>query len=238
MERDRFDALTPTLTTTGSRRGITRLLAGLTLGGSLGLLRLSQAEAKCKKTCGPCKRCTKGKCKPKAAGTACAGGTCQRGRCITTPPPPPSFTELACPGPKEASFTGTSRVAQTFVATGTGAIATANVEFSVVSAGDDFVFEIRSVDPSGTPTSSVLGSAHVTDVAAISTPTFVMATFTPPVPVTFNTTYALVVTKAGGGFIVDARAGDDCGGTFFNDPSASNTFIPSASNDLIFSLSP
>jgi hypothetical protein len=87
MELDRFDALTPNLTTTGSRRGITRLLAGLTLGGSLGLLRLSQAEAKCKKKCGPCKRCKHGTCKPKRAGTACSGGTCHKGTCVTAAAP-------------------------------------------------------------------------------------------------------------------------------------------------------
>jgi len=49
-------------------------------------LGLSQAEAKCKKKCGPCKRCKKGKCKPKSAGAACTGGTCQKGTCIAAAP--------------------------------------------------------------------------------------------------------------------------------------------------------
>ena len=78
-----------------TRRGITRLLAGLALGGPLDLLGV-KAEAKCKKKCGPCKRCKKRKCKPKPAGAPCADGTCQSGRCVTagsaSVPSPP----LAC----------------------------------------------------------------------------------------------------------------------------------------------
>src|SRR5215217_1712982 len=86
MDDGAFDGLTRSLTAslTGrtTRRGITRLLGGLALGGPLTLLGLGEAEAKCKKSCGPCKRCKKGKCKPKPAGTACAGGTCQGGSCV------------------------------------------------------------------------------------------------------------------------------------------------------------
>ena len=94
MESTTFDVLTQTFAIRHSRRGMTRLLGGLALGGPLALLGLSKAEAKCRKKCGPCKRCKKGKCKPRPAGTVCAGGTCQGGACVpTTPPPPP----LICP---------------------------------------------------------------------------------------------------------------------------------------------
>src|SRR5215213_248587 len=104
-----------------TRRGMTRLLGGLALGGPLALLGLREAEAKCKKKCGPCKRCKKGKCKPKPAGTACAGGTCQGGACLpatATPPPPAPPT-----GPGNCAFDdlfgttagGVRRWAQTFL---------------------------------------------------------------------------------------------------------------------------
>src|SRR5215213_3578267 len=90
MDHGTLDALTRSLTDSppGSttRRTMTRLLGGLALGGPLALLGLREAEAKCKKKCGPCKRCKKGKCKPKPAGTACAGGTCHKGTCVTAAP--------------------------------------------------------------------------------------------------------------------------------------------------------
>jgi hypothetical protein len=105
MDTTYFDALTKSLGESHSRRGITRLLGGLALGGPLALLGLDEAAAKCKKKCGPCKRCKKGKCKPKLAGTACAGGTCQGGVCApgagpASPPPPlPCTTAATCPAP-------------------------------------------------------------------------------------------------------------------------------------------
>jgi len=96
MNTDAFETLTRSLigARPGSttRRGMTRLLGGLALGGPLALLGWSQTEAKCTKKCGPCKRCKKGKCKPMPAGTTCTGGTCQGGDCVPTaasPPPPP-----------------------------------------------------------------------------------------------------------------------------------------------------
>src|SRR5687767_13492606 len=88
MDGPRFDTLTRSLTTTGSRR---RALGGLLLG-SLGRLgsRADEATAK-KKPCPPCKKRKKGKCKKKPDRTACNGGTCQGGNCVATqsPPPPP-----------------------------------------------------------------------------------------------------------------------------------------------------
>src|SRR5215213_572946 len=104
MDNSAFDTLTRALNSSHAqsttRRGMTRFLGGLALGGPLALLGLNQAEAKCKKTCGPCKRCKHGKCKPKPTGTACPGGTCQGGTCIpaaSPPSPPPPPPPLTCP---------------------------------------------------------------------------------------------------------------------------------------------
>src|SRR5688572_9014016 len=85
MDDSRFDSLTRTLSTAGSRR---HTLGGL-LAGAFGLLgtQTEQVAAK-KKPCPPCKKRKQGKCKKKLPdGTACSGGTCQGGRCVATAPP-------------------------------------------------------------------------------------------------------------------------------------------------------
>lgn len=96
MDTRTFDTVTRSLIPAGSsstsRRGMIRLLGGLALGAPLGLLGLQSVDAKCRKKCGPCKRCKRGTCKPKPAGTACAGGTCQGGICVPAATPP-----LVCP---------------------------------------------------------------------------------------------------------------------------------------------
>jgi hypothetical protein len=99
MDAEQFDTLARSLTDRRSRRGA---LASL-LGGSLGLVGLTQTEAKAKKTkpCPPCKKRKKGKCKPKPAGTACTvstggSGRCQNGACIG---PRECTTAATCPAP-------------------------------------------------------------------------------------------------------------------------------------------
>jgi hypothetical protein len=101
MDRGTFDTLTRAFTHPQpgrtTRRGITQFVAGLALGGPLALLGLTRAEAKCKKSCGPCKRCKQGKCKTKPAGTACTGGTCQKGACVASAPSSvPSASAAGC----------------------------------------------------------------------------------------------------------------------------------------------
>jgi hypothetical protein len=114
MDNEAFDSVARSLGTAGSgstsRRGMTRLLGGLALGAPLALLGMPSVdanEAKCKKKCGPCKRCKKGTCKAKPAGSACAGGTCQGGRCVPANDPPPP---LVCPS---GTFTIAGRCAPT-----------------------------------------------------------------------------------------------------------------------------
>jgi hypothetical protein len=79
MDGPRFDRFTRTFTNARSRR---ETLASL-LGGTLGLVGLTQTEAKKKKPCPPCKKRKHGKCKITLSdGAACTGGTCQGGRCV------------------------------------------------------------------------------------------------------------------------------------------------------------
>jgi hypothetical protein len=78
MDDNRFDWIAKTVQ---SRRVALGLAAGVL--AMLGLADSHESAARCKKTCGPCKRCKKGKCKPKPFGTSCgACRRCEGGRCI------------------------------------------------------------------------------------------------------------------------------------------------------------
>src|SRR5215217_7272703 len=84
MDEERFESLTRSLTTTGSRRRALIAALGGALSLDLGASSLQEAAAK-KKSCPACKKRQKGKCKPKPNGSSCAGGSCRGGRCITSP---------------------------------------------------------------------------------------------------------------------------------------------------------
>jgi hypothetical protein len=77
MDAQRFDRLAKTLRTRRSALGLVAGFAALLGVGH------DEAAAKCKKKCGPCKRCKKGKCRlKKPDGTPCGGGgACLAGRC-------------------------------------------------------------------------------------------------------------------------------------------------------------
>ena len=98
MDADRFDRLSRSLSTAGSRR---RALAAA-LVSVLGLLRHAAPDdaaaaksGKCKRSPGECEICKKGRCEkkngkkrckagkiqPKPFGTPCPGGACQNGLC-------------------------------------------------------------------------------------------------------------------------------------------------------------
>lgn len=97
MDADRFDSLTRSLMTTGSRRRVLAAISGA-LGLPLGAFSLAETEAK--KSCPPCKKRKRGKCKKKKPnGTACPRGTCQGGRCVAAPPDPNACTANACDSP-------------------------------------------------------------------------------------------------------------------------------------------
>jgi hypothetical protein len=80
MDADRFDALSRSLMTAGTRRRALVALSGV-LGLVLGMA--SPLGAPAKKRCPPCKKRKIGKCKKKLPdGTGCSGGTCLGGSCV------------------------------------------------------------------------------------------------------------------------------------------------------------
>jgi hypothetical protein len=80
MDASRFELLARTVAALPSRRQFLGLLVGdgLTRSGLAG----TGGKPRRKKTCGPCAKHKRGKCKPKADGLTCdTGKVCRRGKC-------------------------------------------------------------------------------------------------------------------------------------------------------------
>jgi hypothetical protein len=139
MDANRFDFLAKVAGTGATRRTALSLLAGLGLGPYTLTLREAEARksGKCKPKCNECekckrgdcdkkngkKRCSKGKCKPKAAGTPCTvfpGGACQNGTCVNLSADEANCGSLgtAC-GPTQVCQTGSCFPSSTCAATTT-----------------------------------------------------------------------------------------------------------------------
>jgi hypothetical protein len=84
MDAGMFDDVSRSLSVSPTRRGIARILAGITLAAPLGALLdpeevvAKKRKKKCKKKCDACSRCKKGKCRSRctAAETCLANGSC------------------------------------------------------------------------------------------------------------------------------------------------------------------
>lgn len=78
MDGERFDAVVKQAAV-ASRRGV----FGLALGGALAALGGTADAARCRKRCGPCKRCKHGRCRLTPNGSACgSGNVCFNGVCV------------------------------------------------------------------------------------------------------------------------------------------------------------
>jgi hypothetical protein len=93
MDQNRFDTLTRTISTVGSRRAA----LGTLLAGTLGLLDLAETSAR--KACPPCKKRKHGKCKAnkKLNDEPCPDGKCQSGVCVRSDAPAPTEEPPTCP---------------------------------------------------------------------------------------------------------------------------------------------
>jgi hypothetical protein len=95
VDADFFDTMTRSLASARSRRALAAALSGQ-LGIALGATSFDEVGAK-KKSCPPCKKRKKGKCKKKKPdGTACDGGTCQNGRCCVPESRAATYAGAAC----------------------------------------------------------------------------------------------------------------------------------------------
>ena len=249
MDPTRFDRLTATLATSGTRRALTRLLLGLPLlAGGLTPLRDSddataqqdddhgsshrqhRRKARHRHQTGKDKENRKGKRKGKRKNTG------------STPPPPaaPQTVTVTCPGDTGAGiFGGPRRYAQTFTAPISGQLTAAQIEIGVLSPEGDFTAEIRTVDGTGTPTTTVLASTRIENVPHTPSPFRVPLniTFAAPASVQAGTAYALVVAiDAGQGFQLWIRGGDVCPGQLFSALGDTDPFFRHTSLDMIFSV--
>jgi hypothetical protein len=114
MESTRFDRLIRIFSQHVTRRTALGFLSALGLADVL----TPEAEGKkrrrkCKR-CGPCRRCKRGRCKPKANGTACgACATCQDGQCEAGCPGELSCQNNVCGCPPGQKICGDECIAET-----------------------------------------------------------------------------------------------------------------------------
>ena len=188
-----------------------------------------------KKCHAPRTRCGKKHCcQP---GQACVGGTCQAAPTTTTPVP---LTEVSCSGFPNNAWGGSRRIAQPFVANGTGAVTSASFGTYGSDPGRPFSVEIRTTN-NGVPTSEALGTTFVINLPvvppnAVST---VIASFDPQVAVRQGVTYALVITDvANQGVSFPVQFQSTCPLDAFIDDDATNDFQPLQDRNLLFTISP
>lgn len=205
------------------------------------------AVAKCKKKCGPCKRCKKGKCKPKPNGTTCHGGACQGGACVADAvpqpspplPPAPPTGPGRCDAANAADIVGDLALAQTFLPPRSGQMTEAAIFLRRNPLNFSLTFEIRTVDGTGDSSSTILASATVNNIPETSGDTVrrVAATFSNPAPINLGQQYALVIEPPD---IVDNTygiqfndGGNPCpdGTLFLGDPASGQFWVPRDGND-------
>ena len=115
MDADRFDALSRALSTTHTRRRLTRLLGGLNVGGALSARSVREAAAALRNGGSPCTRNRQrqtGKCVGPTGNKTCScskkyakckNGRCQSGHCVCSDGP----TDGCCrPAGLQCSLTG------------------------------------------------------------------------------------------------------------------------------------
>lgn len=240
MDMRSFDGIIRLLSTSPSRR----MLLTLCLGGIFATHDISGTRAKKrrKKTCSPCQKKKKGKCKgPKPDGTPCPEGTCLGGLCtlLQSPPPPPDplpRLDAECIGPADPDnyWNGDgARFAQSFTPLIGGQLVSAELVITKVADSiGDYVLQLTSTDANGAPTeaSAFLANSAVTPGTAARS-----FTFSNPASVLPGAEYALVLFRTNNTRLEVGRlANPTCAGqAFINFFPAGGVFDPLPA-DLIY----
>jgi hypothetical protein len=148
--------------------------------------------------------------------------------------------DASCQPTPDAGVTR-AKVAQTFTALHTGQVTSATMQISKpASTTEDYLIEVRTVDMSGVPTETGLGSAAVPasglpdDVFAYFT-----ANFSTPASVVAGQPYALVLSRPGTNVIAGAKDADPCAGAGYSASVITDPFsvlCPTTCWDLVFAV--
>lgn len=236
MDGSSFDRLPKACTEPRSRRGLSRLVGGLAVGGSLALLGVTESGAKKKKVT----LCHQGqtisvskKAKKKHLKHGDTLGACPS----TTPPPGPVTGPGMCGDPSGAGGGMSSRrFAQTFFPPRSGQLTKAEIFLTLNPADFSLIFEIRSVT-SGLPhvtlaTTTVDGipGTGAGDIQRFE------VTFDTPATITLGQPYALVVSAATDFSLKTIGGGTPCpDGRLFTDAEALNAWVDSGT-DLVYAV--
>jgi RTX calcium-binding nonapeptide repeat (4 copies) len=115
----------------------------------------------------------------------------------------------SCEPPSDARSANYFYVAQVFTPQLSGALTRAEIDITKSSGTDDYVIEMRTVDGSGVPTSTVLAATTVSNASVPTGDSFISASFPNPANVVAGLDYALVVHRAAA-LSAGFRTGDDC----------------------------
>jgi hypothetical protein len=159
------------------------------------------------------------------------------------PPEPVTRIDAACVSTGAGVFSvaaENNRMAQTFTAFASGSLVRADVNIAkLVGEGGDFVLRLSPVKPSGevlVPTNDVLAETAVAAAIVPGGASIVQFGFANPFPVVAGTSYALVLTRPGGGtFAWLSSTTDVCAGDASASADQTGAFVD-AGGDFFFTI--
>jgi hypothetical protein len=236
MDGSSFDRLAKAFTEPRSRRGLSRLLGGLAVGGPLALLGVTESEAKKKKKVTLCHEGQTISVSKKAKKKHLKHGD-TLGECPTSPPGPVTGPGK-CGNPSGAGGgMSTRRFAQTFLPPRSGQLTQAEIFLILNPDNFSLTFDIRGVTSAGTP-GAILASTVVDGILGTSGGDVqrVEATFATPATITVGQPYALVVSAATDFGLKTNGSGPPCpDGRLFTDADATNAWVDSGT-DLVYAV--
>jgi hypothetical protein len=222
MNATHIDAMRRALISAASRRGLLAALGGgLVTAGPFGLSgedadakRASKRRRKRKHQAKRNKRKNRNQQPPPAAAPVTrVDATCGVGNLGTLPLPQENV-----------------RLAQTFTALASGPLVRVDLRIGKPNgAGGDFVLRLSPVQQSGEilpPTNDVLAETSIAEASLPVGELTASFLFANPFPVVAGTTYALVLSRPGGGRFAWVRGVDDlCPGGAFTSPDQTGSFL-------------